>query len=337
MKLKNLNFNGFVFGQSGAQGVFNEKDEYPHEKFYRLIPGYSFDGITFVAKTITLNEKIYPESSNTELREGYKLKRMFPKSIWFSLKSILKGYLLNAMGIPNPGAVKMFSYGKWQERNDAFQISVALDSETMEGKIIEARQLCNIIKKEMPFSFYHSYAIQINLSCPSAGHNQKQDPTETIAILSIFKEMLPEVPLIPKFNLLVEPETIVALKPYCDAFCISNTLAFGKKGEEINWGELFKDGKSPLLKHFGGKFAGGLSGAPLFPLLIKWLEKMEAYNSSVKIIAGGGILCKKDIFKLSQFKIVRGIALGSVKILRPWRMQSLINYGNKIFSQRRTG
>jgi len=292
------------------------------------------NGMIFVAKTFTLNERIYPESSNTELCDGYKLKQMFPKSIWFSLMSILKGYLLNAMGIPNPGAIKMFSYGEWQKRNDTFQISVALNSKTIGEKIDEVKHLCKIIDAKMPFNGYHRYAIQTNLSCPNTGHDQKQDPTEAIEILSIFREMLPYVPLIPKFDLSVEPETIVLLKPYCDAFCIGNTLAFGKKPDEINWYKLFKNGKSPLLKYFGGKFAGGLSGTPLFPPLVKWLEKMEAYNSSVSIIAGGGIMTKKNILLLSQYKIVKGIALGSVAILRPWRMQSLINYGNKIFSQR---
>ena len=88
-------------------------------------------------------------------------------------------------------------------------------------------------------------------------------------------------------------------------------------------------------KFFGGKFSGGLSGAPLFPVLVDWIIAMEAHDSTVKIIAGGGIMKKKDIDCLAQFSIVHGIALGSVAILRPWRLQGLIRHGNKLFSQKK--
>ena len=203
---------------------------------------------------------------------------------------------------------------------------------TFKEKIVEIRSLCRIIRQEIPE--HVPFAIQLNDSCPNTGHENKQDSTESIEIFKVFREELPGVVLIPKYDLLIEPETIVALKPYCDAFCIANTLAFGKKADEVNWKKLFKGGVSPLLKYFGGRFSGGLSGAPLFPLLTDWLQRMEAVDPTVTIIAGGGIMKKKDILRLSQFKIVHGVALGSVAILRPWRLQGLIQYGNKIFSNR---
>ncbi len=335
MILKNLRFKGFVFGQSGVQGFFGEGDEYPHHKWYKLLFGwfgFSFAGMVFVAKTITLRPRIYPESSNTELRDGYKIKRMFPHSVWCTFISFIWGYLLNAIGLANPGALTMMGYKKWQKRTEPFQLSVMLMEKTIEEQLIEAQSLCRVIKYDMPANI--PYAIQYNDSCPNTGHDNKQDPTNSIRIFEVFRRELPGVLLIPKYDLLIEPETIVALKPYCDAFCIGNTIAFGKKPEKIEWNKLFKNGISPLLKYFGGKFAGGLSGKPLFPLLTEWLEKMEAVDPSVVIIAGGGIMKKEDILHLSQFKIVRGVALGSVAILRPWRLQGLIKYGNKIFSNR---
>ncbi len=333
MKIKHLDFKHFVFGQSGVQGFFDEPDEHPHHKWCRIFPGFNFKDMVFVSKTITLNPRIYPTSSNTELRDGYKLKRFFPKSIWFSFKSILKGYLLNAVGLANLGAFEMFFYGKWQIRKEPFQISFMPVGVTLEEKIDEAMDFCRILSAGV--SGYHefNYALQINFSCPNTGHDERQDPSEIIKILSIFRKMVPDLILIPKFNLLIEPETIVSLKPYCDAFCLTNTIGFGEKESRGWWKKLFPREKSPLTKHFGGRFKGGLSGAPLFPLLTAWLREMQRYDNTVSIIAGGGIMRKKDIFRLSQFKIVKGIALGSVATLRPWRMRSLIKYGNQIFSK----
>ncbi len=334
MKLKNLNFHSYVFGQSGVQGFFGEGDEYPHHKFYKLVPGFAFNKMVFVAKTVTLKPRIYPESSNTELREGYKVKRFFPTSVWWSLKSVFSGYILNAVGLANPGLQQMLSYKKWQTRSDAFQISVMLMEATLETKIAEAHSICKMLNEQIPFDQTHQYALQINFSCPNTGHAQEQDAKDIILILKIFREQLPDVALIPKFDLLVEPETIVNLKLYCDAFCIANTIPFGKKKDTQWWRRLFPNDTSPLLKYFNGRFAGGLSGSPLFPVLTEWLKNMEQIDASVVIIAGGGVMRKKDINQLSQFAIVQGIALGSVAILRPWRLQGLITFGNEIFSQK---
>ena len=125
MKIGGLNFRGYVFGQSGVQGFFGEGDEYPHHFWYKLffgLFGFCFDGIVFVAKTFTLREKIYPDSSNTELRDRYKIKRMFPKSVWWSCMSMIKGYLLNAIGLANPGALVLLGYKKWQQRTEPYQL-----------------------------------------------------------------------------------------------------------------------------------------------------------------------------------------------------------------------
>jgi dihydroorotate dehydrogenase len=332
MKLRNLDFGGYVFGQSGVQGFFGEGDEYPHHVMYKNIPGFSFKGISFVAKTVTLKPRIYPDTSNTELCDGYKIKRLFPTSIWWNAKSFIKGYMLNAVGLANPGLERMLDYNKWQKRRDVFQISVMLMESTQEAKIIEAQAICLLLNEKMPFGQSHRYAVQLNCSCPNTGHEQKQDAENIKALLKVFKANLPNVPLIPKFDLLVEWDTIIALKKYCDAFCISNTIPFGKKEDEVSWKNLFKKGHSPLLKYFNGKFSGGLSGAPLFPVLEKWLDMMNIIDGSVVIIAGGGIMTRTDIHKLMQFHVVHGVALGSVAILRPWRIAQLIHFGNLAFS-----
>ena len=332
MKIGNLDFDGYVFGQSGVQGTFGEPDEYPIHKLLRFFPGFSFIGMIFVAKTVTLYERIFPESSNTELVDGYKLKKWFPKSIWIRPGSFLKGFMLNAMGIPNPGLRVILRYKKWQVREDAFQISIALMGKNPKEKVIEAGRICTLLLRYLPPGKY-KYALQINDSCPNLGHNQEQDSLSLIRVLKIFKKRLPGLTIILKFDLRVNPLTIVELTPYCDAFCIGNSLPFGKLMPPEWWLKLFPRG-SPLLKYFGGKFAGGLSGKPLFPILVDWLTEMEKVDDSVIIIAGGGIMEKKNIRRLSQFKIVHAIALGCVATLRPWRLQSLIAYGNKVFREK---
>jgi dihydroorotate dehydrogenase len=335
MKLRNLDFGNFVFGQSGVQGFFGEPDEHRHHKWCALFfPGFSFANMVFVAKTITLKPRIYPDSSNTELRDGYKVKRFLPKSIWISPRSFFKGYLLNAVGLANPGAFAMFSLSKWQERKAPFQLSFMPVALTVEEKIVEAEEFCKILLVNLPLSKIFYYALQVNFSCPNTGHDEKQDPSDIIAILSVFRRLIPDLILIPKLNLLFEPNTVIAIKPYCDAFCFTNTLEFGKKESRKWWKKLFPKEKSPLRKHFGGRFSGGLSGAPLFPVLVSWLENMERLDDSIIIIAGGGIMRKKDILRLSKFKIVHGVALGSVATIRPWRLQSLIRYGNGVFKRR---
>jgi len=336
MKIGNLLFPGYVCGQSGIQGYFGEGDEYPHHAFYKYIPGFNFKGISFVTKTATLPARIYPENSNTKLVDTYKVAEFCPPSIWWSIKSLWKGYMLNAVGLAGPGLAVLLGYGKWQQRNEPLQISVMLMEKGLEDRLAEAGAICRMILKNMDPRV--RYALQINFSCPNTGHEQSKDVEGIIPILELCRKILPGVPLIPKFDLLVEPETISRLKPYCDAFCVANTIPFGKKESAQWWCRLFRDGRSPLVQQLSpyvkGTFEGGLSGAPLFPVLVKWLEEMEKHDSSVSIIAGGGIMKKKDIKRLSEFRIVRGVALGSVAIMRPWRLQGLIRYGNQIFSER---
>jgi dihydroorotate dehydrogenase len=349
MKLRNLDFGGYVFGQSGIQGFFGEGDEYKHHKLYKFFLGkfgFSFVGMSFVAKTITLPAKVFPYTSNTELIQVYKMKDFFPASIWWSFMSMIKGFLLNALALPGPGLHVMLLLNKFQQRSDVFQISVMLMETTLEKRLIEAKEICSELFYYMKFGISHSsYAVQINESCPNTEHERIQGEEALIQVVNVFRKELPDVPLILKFTFEVAPETISRLQPYCDAFCIGNTMPFGKIKDKQWWEKLFRHGISPLakqLKRFVQKrfpdwdknFEGGLSGKPLFPVLVEWLEKMQAVDPTVVIIAGGGIMKKKNITLLSTFSIVHGVALGSVAINRPFRVQGLINHGNKVFSER---
>lgn len=336
MKLKNTTFE-YVWGQSGIQGFFGEGDEYPHHKLYKFLFGWwgwSFTGMTFVAKTTSWEPRIYPEVSNTALKDGYKLKQWFPASIWWTFFSIISGYLLNAMGIPTPGAMYLFYLNKWQKREDSFQLSFMAMKSTLEEKLEEVKEYAMLLSKKLPRES-HKYGIQINFSCPNTGHEQSMAALKDWkVIIDCFRFYLSEVPIICKLDLTVEPEIVSRLHPYCDGIVIGNTIPFQKIAKFVRWGKYFPGHKSPLAKKFGDNFKGGLSGKPLFPVLVHWLERMEKYDPTVTIIAGGGIMKKKDIDRLAEFRCVKAIALGSVAITRPWRMKALIEHGNKIFQSK---
>jgi dihydroorotate dehydrogenase len=286
--------------------------------------------MTFVAKTTSLHARIYPEKSQTALVDGYKLKQWFPKSIWFSLRSIIQGYVLNAMGIPTPGTIFLIGLNKWQKRTEPFQISFMPMEAKLQGKIAEVKQFCEWMLYHLP-PIKHAYGVQMNVSCPNTGHAQTEALEEWIALAKVFKILMPDTPLIFKLDLTISQQVVSQLQKHCDAICMGNTLAFGKKMPDTWWTKLFPNG-SPLAKIFGESFKGGLSGKPLFPVLVDWLREMDHIDPTVTIIAGGGIMTKDNITRLSKFRCVKAVALGSVAITRPWRMQSLIDHGKNIFS-----
>ena len=211
----------------------------------------------------------------------------------------------------------------------------------MEGKhwvdiAKEIHDICELLHWELSPSMYE-YDIQINESCPNTGEGIEVDDKEielTIQKLKMFKQHLPAVHFWVKYNALVAPEALERIQHYCEGFVISNTIPFGDKSSGIEWKKWFKEGKSPLPKRLGKPFEGGLSGSIIFPLLLEKVRYLEDNHPHMKIIAGGGIMKKEDILQLSWCPNVVGIALGTVAVLRPWRVQTLINFANMIFDKR---
>ena len=138
------------------------------------------------------------------------------------------------------------------------------------------------------------------------------------------------IPLIPKLNVLVSVDTAYQIYQHkdCDALCVSNTIPYGRLTESIDWQKYF--GKESPLKKYGG---GGLSGKPLFPLLVSWLQRAEAawQGKNVNVLAGGGILCAEQVERLREFSIVRAVSPGSVAFLRWWRLHSIIKKAHACF------
>ncbi|MDP3996410.1 MAG: hypothetical protein Q8P86_01800, partial [bacterium] len=117
--------------------------------------------------------------------------------------------------------------------------------------------------------------------------------------------------------------------------CVFNTMPFGKQAQwtertsPIDWERLFGTDdpqKSPMARRFPG-FAGGLSGAPLLPLLIEWLERARKANFLKPICGGGGILCPEDAERVSHAG-ADAVFLGSIAFLAPRQVRRTIRHGN---------
>jgi len=113
----------------------------------------------------------------------------------------------------------------------------------------------------------------------------------------------------------------------CDAITMSNTIPWGKLPERIDWTGLFGSEQSPLA-HLGG---GGLSGWPLTRIVCDWIREARDCGFSKPIWACGGIESRKAVDAVKAAG-ASGVQLGTVAMLRPWRMKGIIRHANETFS-----
>jgi dihydroorotate dehydrogenase len=142
----------------------------------------------------------------------------------------------------------------------------------------------------------------------------------------------------------------IAKHPACDALDITNTIPFGAKTDPpipwwrySSWRTLkgLLGIKSPLwYRNFNygrvdeEKQQGGLSGKPIYPVLCLWVKKFhEINNPRVPVIAGGGIFSPRDAIHLLQIG-ASAVSLGTVAMLRPWKVRGIIDAVNIHFKVR---
>lgn len=319
-----MNIGGIDFkpavGASGVQGFFGGDAgiEYPHHRFYKHVPGFTFDGMTFCAKTTTFN----PNKGNTELAENrIALERMFPNSVYVDFGN---NFVLNAVGLSGPGAEFLMSQGHWQRRREPFMLSFMAIGNDSVAQEFQTVGFANLIRK---YTFLNKFAIQLNVSCPNTGHDTTETAKAAKPLLDVLEQL--DVPILVKINLLTSVEDAKAIEdhPACAGLVCFNTLPFAnipdyKKRRFFQAGE---PGKSPI-PYPGG---GGLSGQPIFSMTYDWLRRAESAGFKKPIIAGGGVTSVRDVDMLAELNCVKGISLGSVAITRPWRMKKLIQTINQ--------
>lgn len=333
LKLKGINF-GNVFNVSGARNFFGPNKvggDWRQHRPLKLIHGYSWEGSAFISKTTPLKPRI----GNMDLRQDLQPVEFFPSCIYIDY---FKAIALNNVSLSSPGAEALLSYGFWQKMTEPFFISFMAIAETPEARLEETMAFCVLLKRNLA-GFKAKFGLEINISCPNAGHKPEALIKEAVSTLKVVKSILPDTPLVLKINALTNPRDVkrITEQGYCDALAISNTIpwlqnaAWTKRPSmQIDWLKLFGDTISPLkLRGFGN---GGLSGWPLLNLVVEWVMVARQINITLPIKAEGGIQKKEDIRRL----VIAGanaIGLGSVSFLRPHRLGGLIKYGNSILGE----
>lgn len=319
MKLRGIDF-GHVLGASGVQGFFGEGYWF-HE--YLKPFGLDFEGMTFVAKTTTFESR----TGNMELEEDLSPKHPFPNCI---VIKPFKGVVLNSVGSSGPGAWRLFKEGRWQKREKPFFISFTSVLDRRDKRLKELREFIYVFKVFLSHGFKAPVGLQLNFSCPNVGLHSCELANEVYDSLSIASTL--DIPLMPKLNVLFPLEVVkeISEHPHCDALCISNTIPWGKLPDKINWKGLFRSDVSPIAHYDGG---GGLSGKPLLPLVVEYVTQARERGISKPINAGGGILSMKDVYALYDAG-ADSIFLGSIAMLRPWRVKGIIRKTNKLFERR---
>ena len=251
-----------------------------------------------------------------------------PKCIYVSPKCWWQGIALNAVGLSGPGLEKLLLRGIWERQREPFQISVMSVAGTVEERLGEIEQMVALLHSFGPIR--HSYAIQLNISCPNVEHEDQiitEKIRETKASLALLHAL--DVPVIVKINTNFPVAAAVEISEddNCDGFCNSNTIPWLEipKADRIR---MFGTIVSPL-SHIKGAGGGGLSGAYLLPRVVKWVRDARAAGITKPIIGGGGILKSSDVDRLAAAG-ASAIAIGSVAFLRPWRVQKIINRANEL-------
>jgi len=318
MILRNIYFPP-ALGASGVQGFFGDPQYYPeykHSKFIRFFWGNIFENMGFVAKTATIDFN----KGNVDLKPGgFAFKKFLPDAIY---PVPLRSAALNAVGLSNPGFDNLLSWGIWQHKGKPFMLSFMAIGKTKEERLLEARRFVKLLSKYKQ-NFMAKFALQVNFSCPNTGHDQKDLINEAVLMLDILSEL--GVPLIPKINAVLPPQIAheILEHRFCDALCFSNTIPFGEFPKEIKWINFTEHRRSPL--ELRGYPKGGLSGAPIFPVVVKWLTEFSKLKVANKpIIAGGGVMSKEDVRVLCTFPSVEAISIGTVAFMKPWKVKGII-------------
>lgn len=319
MLVRGIDF-GHVLNASGARGFFGEG-----YWFHRLIPGLDYSGSTFVAKTTTL----YQRAGNMPLRADWRPRELVPKCV---VVKPLKGVALNSVGLSGPGINPLLV--EWKRlsvlrperlagKGKGWMMSVMSVSPDAGDRAEEMRHIAShIFAHDLP----QNVGIQLNLSCPNVGLDPSSLVTDAVAQVESLARLAR--PLFLKVNVLFPVEAALELSrhPHVDGLIVSNTIPWGKLPDRIDWKGLFGSDVSPLA-HIGG---GGLSGSPLRPLVAEWIRSARRAGVRAKIIGGGGILSLVDAFDIIHSG-ANAIELGSISMLRPWRIRRIVRYVNDLF------
>jgi dihydroorotate dehydrogenase len=302
-------------------GWFGEGYRY-HRIANSVGAGPYFKGVGLVAKTTTLH-------FNRGFMEldwrNFTPKKFRPDCIYITPKQWLQGNLLNAVGLAGPGAKALFDAGEWQKRTDNFFISFMPIAKTAEERLEEVRDFVKLAQRYLP-QFKARVGLQLNISCPNTKHDPAELIKEAYAWLDILAAL--NIPIMVKINILVTPEAALEIEshPSCDGFCIPNTVPYGQFPGWIPWEKIY--GPVSPLQRYGG---GGYSGAWAFEPTYQWVKNARGRGLK-KTLNIGSILSLQNANELLNASGSENdsIFLGSIAVLRPWRMKRIVEAINKL-------
>ncbi len=323
IELRGTRFSS-CWDQSGLRNF--DGHGYPYHQHLKKLFDVDFSLSTFVAKTSTWEPRLgkaHGQAGNMALLDdGMTPSEFKPKCICITPRSFLHRAALNAVGLSGPGLEVLLEKEIWHYLRNTFQISLMATALTRAERITQVKKMVAEIKRWLPF--HSPFGVQWNVSCPNVDHEQEVDRVldETIESLSILRELGEDVALIPKINALFPVWAAIRLAedPNCDALCNSNAIPWNDVPPDVRK-KLFGTTFSPL-NDLG---SGGLSGAPwLLHLVERWLRKARKDGLKKPVIAGGGIGRASDVDVLAHAG-ASAVAIGSVVMLRPWRVNSIIS------------
>lgn len=204
MKLKGTVFNNVLL-EAGALNSLGEG--WPFHRYYKHISGFSFDGATFISKTITT----YENTKHVKMKKKLQDIRFFPSHIKTCL---VKGLIFDAIDLAGPGAGALIKEGKWQKRPTPFFISFTTIGNSKSYRLAETKEFVLLLKNNLPY-FGPAIGIEKNASYPE---NVFQELDEKLAII---KKL--ELPILLKVSTTTKPELVKKLidNGLCDAITVS--------------------------------------------------------------------------------------------------------------------
>lgn len=324
---------GHISGGSGVEGFFGLGNEYPHHRLLRPLGLLSFNEMTFVAKTVTLEPNV--GNLHVDPKDGITVRDWQQECIHVSPTSWWNDVMLNKVGLTNPGLEALLKHKDkhWQERTKPFMISFMSIKPTVEERIRELREAVQILKSYLG-TFRAPVLLQANFSCPNVGVEHSEELVDEVRCSYDIIDRL-GIPSFAKVDALTSVHDIMEFGSHraLRGIVTSNAIKFGTVIPDVDWEKLYGFKTSPLEKiGKAGSGGGGASGAILFPLVERQVRRLRVLGFTKCIQAGGGV---RTIEHVRRLKVAGAdsVFIASVAILAPWSVQSLINDTNHLYSR----
>lgn len=319
-KINNIDF-GPIWVMSGLLNFYGQG--WPYHKILKIF-GINFKLTTFVSKTITIS----PRKGNMPLKKNLMPVELIPKSVYLNF---LHKYALNAVSLSGPGAEIILTSHELHKRTEPFQLSFMSVANSGKERLEELSKFIKIIVREKD-KFKAPIGLQLNVTCPNTEHDNPA-LKEILKMLDRCEPLvLKDIAIILKISVEMPTKNILIFGEHknCHAISTSNTINFGSFGDKIDWNKLFPKGSPLLRRNLAIPTPGGLSGAPLLPLVIEQIIELRKAGFTKHINGGGGILYKKDVDKLLEAG-ADSISIGSVAFLNPLAIPAIIKRARELF------